>query len=197
MPTYFLPKQLENMKWKTLSSEYLSRYNFFTARKDKCETPHGRIVESYYVVELPLTVCALALTTGMEAVMLRQYRHPIGKIILEVPGGFVEKDELPEHAIERELMEETGYAFTSVEPLGEIAANPGVLNNFTKLYLATGGRKVANQQLDQNEEIDIELVPLNKLEELIFQNKIPQALHATCIFYALLKLKGEIRIPGY
>ena len=185
------------MKWKTLSSEYLSRYNFFTARKDKCETPHGRIVESYYVVELPLTVCALALTTGMEAVMLRQYRHPIGKIILEVPGGFVEKDELPEHAIERELMEETGYAFTSVEPLGEIAANPGVLNNFTKLYLATGGRKVANQQLDQNEEIDIELVPLNKLEELIFQNKIPQALHATCIFYALLKLKGEIRIPGY
>lgn len=181
------------MNWKTISSEYLVKSKYFTARKDRCETPGGKIISEYFVVELDLTLCALAITENNEVVMVRQYRHPVGKTLIEIPGGFGDENEAPEKAIARELLEETGYEFSSYQCVGEVAANPGVLNNYTKLYLATGGKKVAKQKLDANEEIKVELVPMEELIQMLLQNKIEQALHATCIFYALLKM-GKLKV---
>ena len=154
------------MEWKILSSEYLTDKSFFRARKDKCVTPTGKIIPEYYIVELDPTLCALAITENNEVVMVKQYRHPVGKTLIELPGGFVDKNETPEKAIARELLEETGYEFSKYEYLGEVAANPGVLNGYTKLYLATGGRRIAEQKLDDNEEIKVELIPIDDLIEL-------------------------------
>lgn len=181
------------MGWKILSSEYITDKNYFRARRDKCETPSGKIISEYYVVELDLTLCALGITEDNYAVMVRQYRHPLGKTLLEIPGGFADKNEAPEKAIAREMLEETGYAFDKYEYLGEVTANPGVLDNYTKLYLATGGKKVAEQKLDANEEIKVELIPLDDVIEMLLQNKIEQSLHANCIFYALLKM-GRLKM---
>ena len=129
------------MNWKTLSSEYIARFQYFTARKDKCEMPGGKIVESYYVVELPSSACALAITEDGQVIMTKQYRHPINKTILELPGGFVEEGEDLKTAIARELLEETGYEFTQIEHLGKVAANPGILNNYTDLFWQREVRK--------------------------------------------------------
>ena len=177
------------MDWKTLSSEYFINTTYFTARKDVCETQTGKIIPAYYVVELGATMCALGITENNEAVMVKQYRHPIGKTILEIPGGFADENEASESAIAREMLEETGYEFAKYELVGEVAANPGVLNNYTKLYLATGGKKVSEQQLDGNEQIEVELIPLDTLITLLLDNKIEQSLHANCIFYCLLKME--------
>jgi ADP-ribose pyrophosphatase len=176
------------MQWKTCSSEYISKHPYFTARKDKCETPDGTIVPEYFVVELPTSVCALAITDDNKAIMVRQYRHPVGKVLLELPGGFIDENEDTRKAIARELLEETGYEFKNIEELAFTAANPGVLSNYTKLFLATGGKKVAEQKLDFNEDIEMELVPVDDLKQLLIDNKIEQSMHATCIFYALLKM---------
>ena len=176
-----------------MSSEYLSNKSFFRARKDRCETSQGKIIEEYYVVELDPTICALGITEEGNAVMIRQYRHPVNDTLLEIPGGFADENESPEQAIARELLEETGYVFSNYEYLGEVAANPGILSNFTKMYLATGGKKISGQKLDANEEINVEQVPLHKLAGLLRNNKIVQSLHANCIFYALLKM-GKIQI---
>ncbi len=91
----------------------------------------------------------------------------------------------------RELMEETGYEFSYIEQVGMIAANPGVLNNYTALFLAKGGLKTGKQQLDHNEEIEVVTIPLKEVKQLFLDNKIEQALHAMCIFYALRKM-GEL-----
>jgi 8-oxo-dGTP pyrophosphatase MutT (NUDIX family) len=179
------------MKWKTLSSKYISRHKYFTARVDKCEASDGKIVEEYFVVELPKTACALAITEDGEALMVKQYRHPVEEILLELPGGFIDDNESPEVAMKRELMEETGYEFASVEQVGIIAANPGVLNNYTALFLAKGGKQTGKQNLDHNEEIEIITIPLNELKTMFLENKIVQSLHANCIFYALRKM-GEL-----
>ena len=179
------------MKWKILLSEYISAHKYFTARKDKCKTPNGKIIDEYFVVELPETVCAVAITEEGEVLMVKQYRHPIEETLIEIPGGFVDENENAEEAIKRELKEETGYEFSSITHVGKIAANPGVLNNFTQLFLARGGIKTSAQKLDKNEELEIEKISLKELKSLFLENKIPQATHNSCVFYALREL-GEL-----
>ncbi len=179
------------MKWKTLSSKYISRHKYFTARVDKCEAPDEKIIEEYFVVELPATACVLACTEEGNVLMVKQYRHPVEEILLELPGGFIDENESPEAAMTRELMEETGYEFSSIERVGKIAANPGVLDNFTYLFLAKGGKKTGKQQLDNNEDIEVVTISFDELKKLFFENKIVQSLHSNCIFYALRKM-GKI-----
>jgi 8-oxo-dGTP pyrophosphatase MutT (NUDIX family) len=176
------------MQWKILSSKYISQHKYFTARVDKCEMPDGTIVPEYYVVELPITVCALAITEDGKAIMTKQYRHPIKETLLEIPGGFIDEGENPEQALKRELLEETGYEFSTVYPVGKISANPGVLQSFTYLFLATGGRKVTDQNLDHHEEIEVVLMPVEEIRAMLERNEFVQALHTTCLMYAFKKL---------
>ncbi len=177
------------MHWKKLSSKYLSKHVYFTAREDRCEMPDGTIVDPYFVVEMPESVCAMALTENNEVILVKQFRHPIEQSILELPGGFVDKGETPETAVVRELQEETGYRFSNFYYVGRTAANPGVLNNFTTLYLATGGKKIAEQQLDYNEEIEIKLFSVEQVRTMLMNNEIVQAMHATGLFYGFAKLE--------
>ena len=90
--------------------------------------------------------------------------------------------------MKRELLEETGYKFEQVEYLGKFAANPGVLNNYTEMFFASGGKKTAEQTLDHNEEIEIVELTIEELIEQVKQQKIIQSVHVNCIFLALLKI---------
>ncbi len=181
------------MKWKILSSEYLFSDLWFKVRKDKCETPRGKIVDPYYVYEFPTWVTALALTEDGKVILERQYRHALGEICIEIPGGCVDDtDQDLEAAIKRELLEETGYSFSSYEYLGKVSANPSTNNNLMHMFLAKGGKKVASQELDHNEEIDIDLVTIDDLKQMIRENKIVQSMHVTCMLYALERI-GELK----
>lgn len=180
------------MKWKTLSSEYLFNDRWFKVRRDKCETPGGKIVDPYYVYEFSTWVGALPVTEEGKIIMVRQYRHALGETCLEIPGGCVDDtDTNVEYAVARELLEETGYSFTSFDYLGRISPNPSTNSNLLHMFLARGGKKVGEQNLDENEEIEVVEMTLDELKRLLRENKIVQAMHVSCILYALEKL-GEL-----
>jgi 8-oxo-dGTP pyrophosphatase MutT (NUDIX family) len=93
-----------------------------------------------------------------------------------------------EEAIARELKEETGYEFEAYEYLGRISANPSTNNNWMHMFIARGGVKMGDQELDHNEDISLHLMDKTEVEELLRNYEIKQAMHATALFYALPKL---------
>jgi 8-oxo-dGTP pyrophosphatase MutT (NUDIX family) len=152
--------------------------------------PDGKIVDPYYVLEYPDWVNAVALTEEGNILMVRQYRHAFGDTILEIPGGSMDAtDASPEAAMRRELLEETGHSFQAMEYLGYVSPNPSTNTNITHMYLAQGGKKIQEQQLDHNEEIEVIPMPPAEVIRLLKENRIMQSLHATCLFYAFIRLQ--------
>lgn len=177
------------MKWKILSSEYLFKDLWFKVRRDRCESPSGKIIDPYYVYEFPAWVAAVPITEDGKVIMVKQYRHALGEVGIELPGGCVDDtDKNFEDAIARELLEETGYTFSSYEYLGKISANPSTNTNLLHMFLAKGGIKTADQQLDANEEIEVVFLTIDELKQLVRENKIVQSMHVSCILYALERL---------
>jgi 8-oxo-dGTP pyrophosphatase MutT (NUDIX family) len=179
------------MKWKVISSEYLHKEPWLTIRKDRCELPNGKDVPAFFINEYPDWVNVLAVTKEGQVLMVRQYRHGIGEVGVELPGGVAEKGETPEEAGRRELVEETGYEFEEFIALGKVSANPSTTNNFTHMFLARGGTKTAVQKLDETEDLEVELYSMEDFKALLRDNKIMQSLHVTCALYALNRL-GEL-----
>lgn len=179
------------MDWKLLESEYIYRVEpWLTLRRDKCETPNGTIVDPYFVLEYPDWVNAVAITEEGKVILVKQYRHAIGRTLIEIPGGVMDKtDTDPEFAMRRELLEETGHVFDKVYSLGAVSHNPSTSTNLTHMFLAVGGKKIQEQQLDENEEIELLLTDVDEVERMLKENKFVQSLHVSCIFYALQRYR--------
>jgi len=178
-----------DMKWKTISSKQLFSETWMNIRADTCERPDGSIITPYYVYDFPEWVTAVALTKDGKVILERQYRHAIGETDIEIPGGCVDKtDPSFEAAIARELLEETGYRFEKMEYLGKTSSNPSTNSNLMHMFLATGGEKVQEQQLDAGEDIEVLLVPIDEFVQMVRDRKFIQSMHTVAIYLSLEKL---------
>lgn len=175
-------------KWRVLSSEYLVNAPWAVLRKDVCSMPNGRLVPEYYVLEYPDWVNMVALTPESDIVLIKQYRHGTQEILLEIPAGTIEAGENPQDAAARELLEETGYTAGKITHLVDLYPNPATSNNKTTTFLMEGCIRTQDQNLDLQEEIEVQVLPLDRVISLLFQNRFPQALHASALFYALRHL---------
>lgn len=176
------------MKWKVIESKHIFSDTWLTVRKDVCELPNGNRHSSYYILEYPDWATAFALTEDGKVLLVRQYRHGLGVMSTELPGGVIDKGEDAVTAIARELKEETGYEFSSIVQIGKVAPNPATSNNYMHMYLATGGKKMGDQELDHTEDIEVLNLSIDEVKDLLRKNMIVQSLHSTCMFYALEKL---------
>ncbi len=176
------------MKWKVIESQRLFSEPWFTVRKDICELPNGNKHSAYYILEYPDWATAFALTEDNQVIMVKQYRHGLGEMSMELPGGVIDQGETATAAIARELKEETGYEFELIEEIGKVAPNPATSNNYMHMFIAKGGKKVAEQKLDDTEDVEVLICSIDEVKKLLRENRIVQSLHTTCIFYALEKL---------
>jgi len=141
--------------WKILNSKYLYKRNGMAVRVDQCETHNGDIFDPY-VIESKDWVNVIALTKKREVVLVRQYRHGVGEVLLEITAGIMdEEDESPQQTAQRELLEETGYSSEHFIEVGKVYPNPATHTNMTHAFLALDVEKVGQQSLDETEEIEI------------------------------------------
>lgn len=165
-------------KWKILESTYISRRPWMTARLDKVQLPDGRINPEYWVLGFPDWVNVIAITKDGKMVMVRQYRHALGVTEYELCAGVMEEGETPLEAAKRELMEETGFGGGEWTEYMTICANPSNHTNLARTFLATGVERLAEQHLDDTEELTCHLLSQEEVFGMLQRGEILQALMA-------------------
>jgi len=179
---------MRDLTWKILSSKYVYKNKWFHARADSCLLPDGRIIEPYFVVELP-DFCNIMIVTKEERVVLvRQYRYPIRQTTLELAGGVIEKNETPVNAALREMQEETGYTSNEVEYLYKAAANPALNINTAYFFLAKNATKTTSTNFDALEDIDVVNFSKEEFIQLLTENKFQHGVQIGAMYEAMLRL---------
>jgi ADP-ribose pyrophosphatase len=165
-----------------------SRHIHPKIRVDTCELPNGQVIEPI-ILEFNEWVCVFALTKEQEVLLIRLYRHGIGKIIWEIPGGVVDPGETPLEAARRELLEETGYGSGTWLEMPAISPNPDNHTNQMHICLAFEVEPLGPQHPDDVERIEVHPTPLDEVIRMAQNGEFLQAMHLSALFFALAHLK--------
>ena len=140
---------------------------------DRAELHTGKIVKRE-VVEHPGGVGVLPVDEEGNCYMVRQFRYPFQRTMLEMPAGKLEYGEEPLPAAMRELSEETGFTADEIVELGSCCSSPGFCTERLHLYLALGLHAGASHP-DQDEYLNVEKIPLETLSQMVMKGEIDDA----------------------
>ena len=163
--------------WQELERSLLQKTRVFDLYSKRMKSPKGDYEDDFFFIEAPDWVNIIALTDERKVVMIRQFRHGVSSVCLEIPGGILdERGEIPLQAATRELLEETGYEVESVKPLGFCHPNPAIQVNRCFFFLGTGAKKTSDLNLDPAEDIETTLIPLTEIPDLILSGEVSHTL---------------------
>lgn len=155
---------------KTVDSQYIYQGKIIKVRKDKVTLLDGKSTVRE-VVEHRGGVCIVPIDEDGNVLLVRQYRYPVGREVLEIPAGKREEGEDPFDTAKRELSEETGCDAERYDFLGSFLATPGYCTEKFYIYLARDLR-YHKQHLDEGEFLDVVKMPLDDAVRLVWENKI-------------------------
>ncbi len=133
-------------------------------------------------------VCIVPITDNNEVILERQFRYPFDSVIWEIPAGKIDKGETdPLAAAMRELREETGFIPEKMQFMGMYYPSPAILTEKIYMYLATGLKK-GEQELDEDEFLDVQALPMDKVVQMILNNEIPDGKTQAAVLKAKMLL---------
>lgn len=159
---------------KTIGTEHIFEGQIIKVRKDTVELPNGG-TSTREIVEHPGGVAVVALDDDENVYVVRQYRHPFEKVIMEIPAGKLDHyGEDPFDCCKRELKEETGLSAAKFDYLGAFMLSPGFCREYIHIYLA---RELTTGDicLDPDEFLEVEKLPLTTLMDMVMNNEIEDA----------------------
>ena len=175
--------------WRIISSEYRIQTPFLRLRADRVELPSGHVVDDYFVRESHGFCIVFALTPGDEVVLVRQYKHGVGEVVLELPAGAMEPGETPQSCAERELLEETGYTGRPAELIRTFLADPTNSTGRFHLFVIRDAVRVAEPRPDITEEIDVVLAPPAEVRAMALDGRIAAGSQVAAVLVALEALR--------
>lgn len=174
-------------RWETLDKKQALDCRIFTVDSVTRKHPERDDAANFVVLNSPDWVNIIPITTEGNVVLVRQYRHGVDDLTLEIPGGLVDASEDPAQAAMRECLEETGYGSeTDAVCIGKNHPNPAFLDNTCFSYVWSNCRRSATQQLDEHEDIEVVEAPIEDIPRLIAQGAIRHTLVLTAFFFYYL-----------
>jgi ADP-ribose pyrophosphatase len=164
-------------RWPVVSSEEHFHGRIIGVRSDKVRTPNGSIAERE-VVTHPGAVGVIALDESSRVLMIRQYRHPVGRLLWELPAGLRDvRGESLLRTAQRELLEETGYRARRWNVLTDHYSSPGIITERLRIFLARDLELVPESERDfvpeaEEAHLVLDWVPLEAAVSLILAGEL-------------------------
>jgi 8-oxo-dGTP pyrophosphatase MutT (NUDIX family) len=177
--------------WKVLSTQQILDTPYLKIRSEMVALPDGTVLSDYYIIENRGWVGIVPITEDGRFIINKQYKHGIGKIVLEFPAGGIDHHEVdPLGAATRELMEETGYSaeLEDIELLSHMLANPTSAETEIWWYLARNVRQTGEKRIDPTEVIENILLTPAELIALLHGDNFKVQGHIAAAYLALDRL---------
>ncbi len=179
---------------KTISSEIKYKGKILNLRIDTVESVNGESTRE--IVEHSGGAVVLPLLPNKNVVMIRQFRKPLERDVLEIPAGKIEQGESPEETAFRELQEETGYMANNMTLLTKMYPSVGYSEELLYIYLATD-LEPGETDFDENEDIDTYSYHIDDLYEMVMEGKIQDAKTQVAILMTVELLQsGKIKLDS-
>lgn len=168
--------------WREVARETLLDCRIFEVERSTARSPIDGETHDFFRILSRDWVQIVALTPDREVVMVRQYRHGPSGFVLEIPGGLVDDGEDPAAAAARECLEETGYRVGEVRSLGSVNPNPALHAHRLHAFYAFDAMPAGPIRNTGTEQTEVELVPVDRLAEMLVAGRIDHALVAVTLW---------------
>ena len=161
-------------KWEIISEEDVSPDKWFPVSKHVVRLPNGIVVDDYYLSPIGDVVMILPITKGKKIVLVKQYKHGVGEVIIELPAGFKKEGISYQQTAVEELEEEVGIRVNvkNLISLGKLASNPTKLTSSIHGFLAKDLEFNSIQNLEVTEDIEIVEVTPDEAIKMIDRGEI-------------------------
>jgi ADP-ribose pyrophosphatase len=158
---------------------------------DQVRLPDGRVIDEWAIVDARDNVNALIVNEAGEAMVIEGYKHGLGRSNWQVVGGYLEKGEEPLAAVQRELLEETGYQSDDWQHLGSFVIDANRRVSTGHFFLARAARPVAEADHDDLEQFTIRWVSLAELRAALGDGRVAVISYAVNIALGLLAMENK------
>ncbi|MCY8323507.1 ADP-ribose pyrophosphatase [Bacillus spizizenii] len=178
---------MKSLEEKTISKEQIFSGKVIDLYVEDVELPNGK-TSKREIVKHPGAVAILAVTDEGKIIMVKQFRKPLERAIVEIPAGKLEKGEEPEYTALRELEEETGYTAKKLTKITAFYTSPGFADEIVHVFLAEELSVLEEKrELDEDEFVEVMEVTLEDAQKLVESREVYDAKTAYAIQYLQLK----------